>query len=208
MPRTAKIACAALALIMAAAGPPTVLAQGGVGKAVVLTDDGEYTVLIECDQDRPEHGFRTRPNRVTREATGQNNPINVRLRDWQDTDTVVLSVDGEAVRKLRPTTSGRLDKLEREMSPHEARQGDACSGVRSVDRHVACLPRPTARAPLLELELEMSPNGDQQGGMPVVMTHERWTAGERFPGTRTVRLRVTCGGGEGTVPGFRKLPTE
>ncbi len=168
MPRTAKIACAALALIMAAAGPPTVLAQGGVGKAVVLTDDGEYTVLIECDQDRPEHGFRTRPNRVTREATGQNNPINVRLRDWQDTDTVVLS----------------------------------------VDRYVAWLPRPTSSGPLLELELEMSPNGDQQGGMPVVMTHERWTAGERFPGTRTVRLRVTCGGGEGTVPGFRKLPTE
>ena len=158
MPMTSQqlIALACLLAVPARAG-----AQAGLGTAVARVGDHDYTVIIECDQSVPELGFRTQPNRLTREAIGKSNPINIRLRRWEETDSLVLS----------------------------------------VDKYVAWIPRPTSTAGLLEVTVEMSPNSEVRGGTPTLMTHDRWVAGERFEGGRSIRLRATCSAPAGAAPG-------
>ena len=52
------------------------------GSAVIRVDDAEYKILIRCnDASRPELGFSTEPNRITRAAMGgRYNMVNLRLR--------------------------------------------------------------------------------------------------------------------------------
>ncbi len=93
------VVCAALLL-----APSALVAQAGSrrslseGSAVVRTDDSEYTITILCDDPmRPELGFTTEANRITRPATGRNNQVNLRVRPWKDTDDINVTLEGGTV---------------------------------------------------------------------------------------------------------------
>ncbi len=99
--------------------PPDAVAQqpSFAGSAMVRMGDGEYTVVILCDDSsRPEMGFRTEPNRVTRQATGRTNGVNLRLRAWKETNDVVVSLDQYVAWIPRPAGAGGILDLEIEMS--------------------------------------------------------------------------------------------
>ncbi len=70
-------------------------------------EDSEYTIRIECDDaSRPELGFTTEPNRLTREATGRSNMVRLRLRLWQQTGDVMVTLDRYVAWMLQPTSVG------------------------------------------------------------------------------------------------------
>jgi hypothetical protein len=94
-------------------------AQGGhEGWAVVTVDRAEYTIVIECaDAARPELGFRTQLNRVTRAATGRSNGVGLSLRPWEETDDVAIWLDKYVAWVPRPASAGGELVLEVDMSP-------------------------------------------------------------------------------------------
>lgn len=64
------------------------------GTAIVRTDQMEYVIPVVCDDlARPELGFATEPSRVTRAATGRASAANVRLRQWQDSNELLVTLD-------------------------------------------------------------------------------------------------------------------
>ncbi|MDH3733218.1 MAG: hypothetical protein OEU54_06765 [Gemmatimonadota bacterium] len=76
---------------VAAQGRPTL----SEGSAVVRVADGEYTITILCDDaSRPELGFTTEANRVTRAATGRRNMVSLRVRPWKDTSDIQVTLEG------------------------------------------------------------------------------------------------------------------
>lgn len=83
------------------------------GSAVVVVDDNEFLIRLECRvQGRPEAGFITEASRITRAETGRTNMVNLRLRPWQDTDDVVVSLEGWVAWMPRPTSVGGVLELE------------------------------------------------------------------------------------------------
>lgn len=66
------------------------------GSAIVVNGLDEYKIRILCDDRlRPELGFSTESNRITRAETGgRSNGVNLRLRSWKETNDVVVSLDG------------------------------------------------------------------------------------------------------------------
>lgn len=63
------------------------------GSAIVRTDQMEYIIPIICDDSVPVLGFQTEPSRVTREATGRSSQVNLRVRQWQDSTELVVTLD-------------------------------------------------------------------------------------------------------------------
>ena len=108
-----------LATIATAMAPLTAWPQGLVaGSAVIRTDTTEYLIPIECDvASQPERGFSTEPSRITREATGRTSGVNLRLRQWQDTDEVIITFDGYTAWMARPDSQGAVLTLRVAMSP-------------------------------------------------------------------------------------------
>lgn len=87
------------------------------GSAVVRVDSDEYTIRIECDDaSRPELGFTTEPNRLTREATGRTNMVNLRLRPWKDTGDVIITLDRYVAWIPQPASAGGVLSVETGMS--------------------------------------------------------------------------------------------
>ena len=88
------------------------------GSAVVTVDQNEYLIRIECRvPSQPEMGFTTEPNRVTRRETGgQYNMVGLRLRPWQDTEDVIVSLEGWVVWMPKPSSSGGVLDLTLDMS--------------------------------------------------------------------------------------------
>jgi hypothetical protein len=89
------------------------------GSAVIRVDDNEYTIRIECDaRARPERGFGTEPNRITRADTGgRSNMVSLRLRQWRDTGEVLVTLDGFLAWIPRPTSEAGILALDLDMSP-------------------------------------------------------------------------------------------
>jgi hypothetical protein len=89
------------------------------GSAVVSIDDGEYLIRIECRaRNRPEAGFSTEPNRVTRADTGgRSNMVTLNLRLWQDSTDVLVSLDRYVAWLPVPASNGGVLALELAMSP-------------------------------------------------------------------------------------------
>lgn len=91
------------------------------GSAVVREKggDAEYKIRIECDDaSRPELGFTTEPNRVTREATGgKYNMVNLRLRPWKETDDVLITSPVGVAWIPRPTSTGGVLSLSVDVVP-------------------------------------------------------------------------------------------
>lgn len=87
------------------------------GSAVVVVDDNEFLVRLECRvEGRPEAGFITEANRITRQETGRSNMVALRLRPWQDTDDVVISLEGWVAWMPRPVSVGGVLALEVDMA--------------------------------------------------------------------------------------------
>lgn len=88
------------------------------GSAVVTVGDSEYLIRVECRvRGRPEAGFTTEPNRITREQTNRSNMVTLRLRPWQDTKDVIVSLDGFVAWMPTPGSSAGVLRLELAMSP-------------------------------------------------------------------------------------------
>lgn len=90
------------------------------GSAVVVNGLDEYTIRILCDDRlRPELGFSTEPNRITRAETGgRSNGVILRLRSWKETNDVVVSLDrlGQAWMP-RPTSVNGVLSVEVALRP-------------------------------------------------------------------------------------------
>lgn len=91
------------------------------GSAVVREKggDGEFTIRILCeDASRPELGFFTEANRVTREATGgKTNGVSLRLRPWEDTGDVLITSPLGVAWIPRPTSTGGVLSLSVDVVP-------------------------------------------------------------------------------------------
>jgi hypothetical protein len=55
---------------------------------------------------RPESGFSTEANRITREETGRSNMVNLRFRQWQDSGDVAVSLEGFVAWIPKPSSPG------------------------------------------------------------------------------------------------------
>ena len=111
-----KIILSGIALLLS-----TVLVQAQdrfAGSAIVRTDQTEYLIPIDCnDAESPVLGFSTEPSRVTREATGRSSLVNLRLRQWQDTADLVVTLDRYVAWISIPDTQDSLLSLSLAMSP-------------------------------------------------------------------------------------------
>jgi hypothetical protein len=77
--------------------------------------------------------------------------------------------------------------------------------VISLDRYVAWVPSKPSSGGELEMELDMSPASFLRDNLPVALTYDLWTEGERPPGLTNVRFRATCSYRDPEAPGFQKL---
>ena len=122
-PRT-LVPVTALTLV-ALTSPAEVAAQAGVafnarhpGSAVVTDGEHEFLIRIECrTPSRPELGFTTEPNRITREETGRSNGAVLRLRPWEDTGDVIVNLGANVAWIPAPSSSGGVVSLELELYP-------------------------------------------------------------------------------------------
>jgi len=93
------------------------------GSAVVRQQGGDSEALIRilCDEaGRPEAGFTTEANRVTRRETGgQYNRTSLRLRPWKDTDDVLITTDWGIAWVPRPASTGGVLSLNVEVRPNQ-----------------------------------------------------------------------------------------
>ena len=104
------------------------------GSAIVRVDDGEYTVPIECeDASRPELGFSTEPNRITRERTGRSSMINIRLRPFGEEGESVVSLDRYVAWMPQPASSSGTLSLTLDMSPMSITKEDGSPGLLTRD---------------------------------------------------------------------------
>ena len=95
------------------------------GSAIVRTEGSEYTITILCDDaSRPERGFTTEANRVTRAATGRRNMVSLRLRPWQDTGDVLVSLEGWAAWIPSPSSAGGVLSLDVVLRPMSSTKGN------------------------------------------------------------------------------------
>lgn len=118
---------AAFAAILIALVPSPTAAQERArpvlhpGSAVVRPQegDGEALIRILCDEaGRPEAGFTTEANRVTRAETGGTyNRASLRLRPWKETDDVLITTDWGIAWVPRPTSAGGVLSMEVEVRP-------------------------------------------------------------------------------------------
>jgi hypothetical protein len=126
------------------------------GSAVVRVADGEYKITIICDDaSRPELGFTTEANRITRAATGRSNMVNLRLRPWKDTNDVQVTLEGGTAWTAwmpQPSSAGGVLTMDvvlrpvsfvRDHMPHLLtyemwQSGDIPEGARQVEFEANC----------------------------------------------------------------------
>ena len=77
----------------------------------------------------------------------------------------------------------------------------------NLGRYVAWIPRPSSADGVLRITLAMSPATTLQDGLPVFLTYDDWTAGNRPEGLGDVRIDVNCRYLDPAAPVLRKLPT-
>lgn len=101
------------------------------GSAVVSVEDSEYLIRIECRvRNRPEAGFSTEPNRVTRgETGGRSNMVALNLRPWQGSDDVLVSLDRYVAWVPVPASDAGVLTLELAMSPASVVRNGAPTAV-------------------------------------------------------------------------------
>ncbi len=104
------------------------------GSARIVVDDNEFLVRLECRvQGRPEAGFITEANRITRGETGRSNAVSLRLRPWQDTDDVVVSLEGWVAWMPRPTSVDGVLELTVDMAAVSEMRADGTTVLTTYD---------------------------------------------------------------------------
>ncbi len=114
------MACATAWLLPGVAAAQSSRPDPHPGSAVVRErgGDSEALIRIECDQaSRPEAGFITEPNRITRRETGQSNMASLRLRPWKDTGDALVTTSWGIAWIPRPTSTGGVLSMEVEVAP-------------------------------------------------------------------------------------------
>ena len=123
MTRSGRTIITMVALLLV---PPSAGAQESVrpelhdGSAVVREQGGDSEALIRilCDEvSRPEAGFTTEANRVTRAETGRSNQASLRLRPWQDTDDILITSTWGVAWIPRPASAAGALAMEVEVRP-------------------------------------------------------------------------------------------
>ena len=136
------------------------------GTAVVVVEDREYTLPIECnDPADAGKGFSTEPSRITRERTGRSSAVRINVRPWKETDELVVS----------------------------------------LDRYVAWVPKSVFKGSPVDARIDMSPASVVRNNMPVTMTYDIWTSGDRPEGLTGVQVRVDCAVRDPEAPSSRSL---
>lgn len=96
------------------------------GSALVRRQGGDSEALIRilCDEaGRPEAGFTTEANRVTRADTGgKYNRTSLRLRPWKDTDDVLITTDWGIAWVPRPGSAGGVLSMDLEVRPNQVQR--------------------------------------------------------------------------------------
>ena len=88
------------------------------GSAVVTDGEHEFLIRIECrTPSRPELGFTTEPNRITREETGRSNGAVLRLRPWENAGDVIVNLGANVAWIPAPSSSGGVLTMELELYP-------------------------------------------------------------------------------------------
>ena len=114
----AAFLCVCMATVLFAPPLEAQERQRAPGTAIVTVEDDEYTIPNECDDPaNPAAGFSTEPSRITREATGRTSMVTLRLRRWQDTNDVVVSLDRYVAWLPAPASAGGVLALELSMIP-------------------------------------------------------------------------------------------
>ena len=79
--------------------------------------------------------------------------------------------------------------------------------VVTLDRYVAWVPSPSSSGGAFALTLDMSPSSVVRDGIPVTMTYDQWTSGDRPPGLTAVRIDADCRNRDPDAPASRRLAT-
>ena len=143
MTRCYRLTLAGFAAVLI--GSPMVLAdERSPGTAVIVVDQREYTIPIECnDPADASKGFSTDSSRITRERTGRTSGVRLIVRPWKETDEVVVT----------------------------------------LDRFVAWLPGSVFAGSPVEASIDLSPASVIRDNLPVTITYDMWTAGDRPEGS-------------------------
>ena len=95
------------------------------GSAVVRVADTEHTIPIVCESAaQPELGFSTEPARITREATGRTSGVNLRVRPWQDTGNLIVTLDRYVAWVPTALSADGVLSMRLDMSPSSTMQAD------------------------------------------------------------------------------------
>ena len=76
----------------------------------------------------------------------------------------------------------------------------------NLDRYVAWIPRSAIADGIIDISLSMSPTTTLQDGMPVALTYDEWSSGNRPEGLDNVRIVANCSFLDPDAPSFRKVP--
>lgn len=85
---------------------------------------------------------------------------------------------------------------------------DTAELVITLDRYVAWVPTKASSGGVLSMTLNLSPSSVVKDGVPVTLTYERWSAGERARGLDSVSFEANCGVANEAAPTMRKVGGE
>jgi len=116
-----------------------------VGTAVIQVADGEYTLPIDCyAKSRPDLGFTTEPNQVTRLRTGRLSPIDLSITPRSESEEMVIALDGYVARIPRLSATDGTLSLSVDLSREDTSRGttsavaftrdNAANGLHDADR--------------------------------------------------------------------------
>lgn len=74
----------------------------------------------------------------------------------------------------------------------------------TLDRYVAWVAAPSSTGGVLTMELDMSPASFPRDGLPVTMTYDLWTDGDRPRGLEGVRFEANCAFRDPAAPSSRR----
>jgi hypothetical protein len=112
-----------------------------------------------------------------------------------------LGFTTEANRVVRAATGGRYNMVKLRVRPWK----DTEEAIVSFESYVAWIPRPTSAGGVLSLEVDMSPASTMRDGVPVMLTYDMWSAGERPEGRDGVKFEAQCGSRDPEAPAYRKV---
>jgi hypothetical protein len=120
--------------------------------------------------------------------------------ECEDPSRPELGFSSEPSRVTREST-GRTSPVRLTVRPWQ----DTAELVITLDRYVAWIPSQPSAGGVLVMEFDMSPASSQRDGLPVLLTYDLWTGGERPPGLGGVWFEADCSFRDPAAPASRRL---